>query len=228
MSSASYGPRPHGVDDTLGRVYTPPSFADAVVAAVTTTGSCSQSLDEQAGRYLRILDPSCGEGALLDAAGRRWPAAKLYGIDIDPQLERPVAVSHGHFMRGDWPTIARHWARMPLANHEPSLIVANPPFGDDVGIMTTIEHVRCVVDFVELRGCSSAMVILPLPYVCASLFEEHVWADHAPAILWRVTDRPWPDRLREVCCLEWHNGHTGDTRVRRLEWGGLTPEERAG
>lgn len=51
---------------------TPPALAEMLVAAVR-------------GRRIDVVvDPAAGDGALLMAAARRWPAARLIGADVDP------------------------------------------------------------------------------------------------------------------------------------------------
>jgi SAM-dependent methyltransferase len=60
-----------------------------------------------------ILDPGCGDGAILRVCRERWPEAILRGFDIED--------------RGcEWGTVrdalaTEHWGR-------PDLIIANPPF----------------------------------------------------------------------------------------------------
>ena len=36
----------------------------------------------------KVLDPACGDGGLLDAAGTKLSKAKLYGVDIDSSASR--------------------------------------------------------------------------------------------------------------------------------------------
>ena len=56
-----------------GAVYTPPAIVDAMVAWA-------------AGRAapIRIVDPGAGSARFLVRAGRRFPAAELWGIELDP------------------------------------------------------------------------------------------------------------------------------------------------
>ncbi|HEY7955042.1 MAG TPA: TaqI-like C-terminal specificity domain-containing protein [Polyangia bacterium] len=69
-----------------------------------------------------VVDLACGEGAWLAAAGERWPAARLVGIDLDPEA------------------VARAAARVPRATLQvgdgisaelsgAELVIGNPPWG---------------------------------------------------------------------------------------------------
>jgi predicted RNA methylase len=199
--------QPHPPGDPLGRVYTQASFADAILAHVFASGLPAPRT---------VVDPSCGPGALLDACRRRFPGIAAFGIDIDPGVKPGVL--------GDWPTIARFWGRMSIseavrgANHatgwnndRPDFVFTNPPFGEHVGVRTTIEHMQRSLDI-----SSHVVAILPLPYLCGAEFDA-VWRYRRPMRILRVTDRPWPDRLREVAVYEWRAGVAG-TVVEDLDW----------
>src|SRR5512135_2636247 len=55
----------------LGAYYTPGALVEAALAWLP--------------RPERVADLACGDGAWLAAAGRRWPQAALYGVDIDAE-----------------------------------------------------------------------------------------------------------------------------------------------
>jgi predicted RNA methylase len=192
---------PGGTHDPLGRVYTPTLLARAIVAAVEGDPPTT------------VLDPGFGGGALLDAARWRWPAVTTLGVDRDP--EAPGRTSCSSYMYADWPTVWRFWDRFalrsmcPSAGAVPDLILMNPPFGDDVGIDVPILHVSCALDLSR-----RVVAILPLPYVGSKLFDR-VWKARRPAILHRLTYRPFPN-LRECCALQWVDGPVSETVVRDL------------
>lgn len=69
---------------TSGSTYTPRSFADFLAKAILV------DFDWAARKKIRILDPSCGDGALLSALARAVPKASLkrcefVGVDISEQ-----------------------------------------------------------------------------------------------------------------------------------------------
>src|SRR5690554_353854 len=55
----------------LGQVFTPPAAVEAILHLVE-------------GDAHNILDPACGAGDFILSAARRWPGARLQGVDIDP------------------------------------------------------------------------------------------------------------------------------------------------
>lgn len=208
--------QPHPPKDPLGRVYTPPSFALAVVNAI-------QRGPLETPRV--VMDPSAGRGTLLWAMAERWPDAARIGLDIDPEAGPYFAPYATSWDVADWLTVFRFWDRLRFRelcpDGGPDLILMNPPFGKAVPTKVTRHHI--------VAACALSphvMVILPLPYVGMDTASSELWEKRRPAILHRVRHRVWPDRLREVCCLEYREDHHGPTIVRDLEWSGLTDEER--
>src|SRR5688572_10195187 len=58
-----------------GATYTPAAIVDAMLAWVTEAPA-------------RVVDPGCGSGRFLVAAGRRFPEAELVGYELDPLAAR--------------------------------------------------------------------------------------------------------------------------------------------
>ena len=91
-----------------GQHYTPPELADRLVAPMLERIPAGGS----------VLDPSCGDGALLAAVKRARPDVRTFGYDIEPG---PDAPKHGEIRQADFlfdvPVIPRFDA-----------IVMNPPF----------------------------------------------------------------------------------------------------
>ncbi len=63
-----------------GAFFTPNEIVERVLNAVEPLIA-----EFGAHRALRVIDPACGAGAFLSAVSRRWPAAELYGIDLERQ-----------------------------------------------------------------------------------------------------------------------------------------------
>ena len=64
---------PHAADVYRGLFFSLDSFVDQLAQRVTPE---------------RVLEVGCGEGALMTRMARRWPDARLVGIDITPRLGR--------------------------------------------------------------------------------------------------------------------------------------------
>jgi len=103
---------------------TPAALAEAVLDRVVA--SCKVP-------WATVLEPTCGEGTLLLAAGRRFPRASLLGFDIDeryvatarrllpPHLAARARVQVADFFATDW--------RAQLDGTEgPVLVLGNPPW----------------------------------------------------------------------------------------------------
>lgn len=90
----------------LDRYYTPDAVADA----------CVRALPALAPRT--IVEPSVGGGAFRRALYRRWPTARIVGVDADPDAIG-LAESHRSII-GDWPTVA------PTLRAD--LVCGNPPY----------------------------------------------------------------------------------------------------
>jgi adenine-specific DNA-methyltransferase len=71
---ASFSQRvPAEVRRELGATYTPEGIVNAMVEWAASVGQPE-----------RIVDPGCGSGRFLVAAGKRFPKARLIGVDVDP------------------------------------------------------------------------------------------------------------------------------------------------
>ena len=91
----------------------------------------------------RVLDPFCGTGTILHAVRRQHPTAHLLGLDHDPHALRLAADNAlgdavdsvlMNALRGDGLPLARGSAdALPLASGSVDRVVANLPFGKQVG-----------------------------------------------------------------------------------------------
>lgn len=107
---------------------TPPGLADAVLERVAKSMPRAPKT---------VLEPTCGEGAFLLAAARRFPRAELRGYEIDAKYTRsarralagarvqdgavPAEIATADFFEVDWPAVV---AAVP----GPLLVVGNPPW----------------------------------------------------------------------------------------------------
>nr|ABI22124.1 SAM-dependent methyltransferase [Streptomyces lavendulae] len=71
-----------------------------------------------------VLDVGCGTGKLLEEAGRRWPQARLYGVD---PADRMVEIARGR-LPGAELTVGRA-ERLPPADASVDLVVSTTAFG---------------------------------------------------------------------------------------------------
>jgi hypothetical protein len=86
-------------------------------------------LVEAAGPAITVLDPACGDGALLAAVADADPSARLLGADVDPDA---VAVARRRLPRAHLAvadTLATGLGAWPDAPSDGvDLVIANPPF----------------------------------------------------------------------------------------------------
>ena len=133
-----------------GAWYTPDDLVAMVVDAVVTADAVNRCINS--GRAVRILDPACGDGRFLLAAGQRvvelGGAVHLVGVDIDhgaaaaarqsldvmtgtggSSLIETVDVLHGDALEIDW----------SQSTHAESfdLVIGNPPFLSQMAAATT-------------------------------------------------------------------------------------------
>jgi hypothetical protein len=104
---------------TWGQFATPPDVADLLL------GFCLRRPDD------RLLDPSCGDGALLRRAARwqGWlasagtPAPTLYGVELDPDTAARAAALPGATIR------RANFLALAPADYPPfDAVVGNPPY----------------------------------------------------------------------------------------------------
>lgn len=113
----------------LGDWQTPLALAEEVLARLVR---CDRELAESAGSAAPavVLEPTCGEGAFLEAAARAFPDAQLVGYELREEHARlararlpaaRAAVTVADFFDVDWERV--------LAAHPGALlIVGNPPW----------------------------------------------------------------------------------------------------
>ncbi len=111
----------------LGQHFTPPALAQWLTQATL------EGWTAPAGP-LRVLDPACGPGGLLQAVREVWTASplQLTGIDLDP-VQVQAAQQHlpeATFLTGDALAMS---ARGELPDESADLVLLNPPYLGEKG-----------------------------------------------------------------------------------------------
>lgn len=132
-------------------------------------------------RRFKILEPSAGDGAILDLLRRLFPEADLFCCELDP-FRRSILERKGYTV------IAENF--LDLSDPEGFDIIAmNSPFRDDVhGHGAYISHIRKA--FSLLRDCSSQLVaVAPIGFLTD---QNQPFADFLTFILeyGHITDLP--------------------------------------
>ena len=126
-----------GIPDSF---FSPPAVADALLDAAR--------LPDDPGPAFRVLDPSAGDGALLDAVLGRLPRASVAAVEINARL-RDILAAKGHALAG-------HDA-LEFADADGfDRIIMNPPFGR--GGALAMQHVRHAYGLLRSGGCLVAVV----------------------------------------------------------------------
>ncbi len=102
-----------------GQTFTPPPVIDAMV------GWAARQVAPA-----RVVDPGTGSARFLLAAGRRWPAAQLVGVETDPlaaMTGRAALAAAGMAGRASILLTDYRSVRLPLAGG-PTLFLGNPPY----------------------------------------------------------------------------------------------------
>ena len=102
-----------------GQTFTPGPVVDSMVAWAARTLAPA-----------RVVDPGAGSARILAAAGRRWPAAQLLGLETDPLaalVGRATLAAAGMADRAVIELADYRTARLP-AVCGPTLFLGNPPY----------------------------------------------------------------------------------------------------
>ena len=106
---------------------TPAGLARAVVERVHSSGAAAGARPPRT-----VIEPTCGEGTFLVAAGERFPRAKLVGYEINAEYTRAARValraSGGRARVVTRDFFATDWARELRDVEGPVLLVGNPPW----------------------------------------------------------------------------------------------------
>ena len=79
-----------------------------------------------------VLDPACGDGALLRAICLEMPGAKVSGFDLDDSALASARLAvKGKFLKADFLSYVIDGKRMESQGHPPisayDVVIANPP-----------------------------------------------------------------------------------------------------
>ncbi|MGW5188865.1 TRM11 family SAM-dependent methyltransferase [Kribbella sp. NPDC004138] len=110
-----------GIGQRLGRPERLPWSTNLIVAEVLVRLAKIRPGD-------RVLDPFCGTGTMLRAVRRREPCASVVGTDHDP---RALVIAARNGAHGSLALAAA--TALPLAPRTVDRVVANLPFGKQVG-----------------------------------------------------------------------------------------------
>lgn len=116
-------PRPLADRSTLGAVYTPAALATWV----------SELVHEFAPLPITsVLDPACGDGALLNAYASAFPDVEaLHGIDLSASAtQSTLANCPGRVSVEVADSLCLNAAELPITN----AVVMNPPWGAEVSL----------------------------------------------------------------------------------------------
>jgi adenine-specific DNA-methyltransferase len=111
--------RPRELRRGAGQTFTPAAVVDSMIS--------------WAGRTLtpaRVVDPGAGSARFLAAAGRRWPAADLIGVETDPLaalIGRATLAAAGMASRATIEVADYRSVRLPAALGR-TLFLGNPPY----------------------------------------------------------------------------------------------------
>jgi hypothetical protein len=100
---------------------TPSALADAVLARVASTISRARA-------PRTVVEPTCGKGAFLVAAARRFPRARLLGFDISAEYTElaNAAIGGARVTKADF--FGVDWKRVVAEVDGPLLVTGNPPW----------------------------------------------------------------------------------------------------
>lgn len=127
--------RPKPTRKSLGAWYTPVDLVDLVVSrALADFGAVAAGNDELRQRPVRILDPACGDGRLLDALRVRLHldgySVEATGCDVDPTAL--AGISHPAVRTIEADALTHDWG-----DERFDIVVGNPPFLSQMSSDTT-------------------------------------------------------------------------------------------
>ncbi len=142
----------------------------------------------------RVVEPSVGGGAWVEAARATWPGASIDRVDIDPKapgLYADLRFGDVRWPGDDWCAIDeryRAWGSLPRWD----LVIGNPPYDAAEG------HIA-----VSLRRAPVTAFLLRETITGGQARYESLWRLHPPAWVAKLPDRP-----------QWEGGNphaSGDT-----------------
>ena len=182
----------------LGAFYTPTELVDVVVANVLTPEFVAART--AGGRIMSVLDPACGDGRFLRAAGHRirelGGRCLASGVDVDratvDQLRTSspeIEVALGDALGREWPTEGTY-----------DLVIGNPPFLSQLARRTTrggsssrgggpyadaaVEFLALAADLVDPAGGRVAFVLPQSLLSSRDASEIRARVDERASMIW--------------------------------------------
>lgn len=161
----------------MDRFYTSPELADALVGLTTRRR-----------RALSVADFACGEGSLLLAAERRWPAASMIANDVSAESIATLRKSRPNWQAACSDFLNPRSVRASSLRHHfgrVDLVLLNPPFSRrnrqtfEVATGDGVLHASIAIAFVVnsipfLRPDGAILAVLP-DGCLVSKHDEPVW-----------------------------------------------------
>ncbi|MEM9514950.1 MAG: N-6 DNA methylase [Actinomycetota bacterium] len=228
----------HARRRALGAWYTPHELVDELVAATLDTGWL-------AGRRgpITVLDPACGDGRFLLAAGAWLDAmgvtAEFHGVDIDPQAVALARTSLPTATIVEADALTRPWAGVTF-----DVVLGNPPFlsplvadsGVAPGRRETVggPYADAAADFllasVEAVTPDGGRVGLVLPQSLLAARDAapvRARVDALATIRWsRTTDEHDFGASVSTCIVLAERPGSGDVDATRASWGQIAADGR--
>jgi hypothetical protein len=101
-----------------------------------------------------VLEPSCGDGAILRACRDAWPLATIHGTDIRPEAVASVEAA------GFRATALDFLDAIPARFEEPALVITNPPYS------YALDFCRYALEVVDQR-CGQVAMLLRLAFIAS-------------------------------------------------------------
>jgi hypothetical protein len=169
----------------LDPYFTPADLATRLIAAATAEPRC-------------VLDPAAGDGALLQAAQRRWPTATFHALDVDVRRVAALRASTTWSIgRCDFvsPASRRSSGVLRHLRHGVDLVLLNPPYSAR-GAATW----RASLGGVEIR-CSRAMAFVLAGLSCLADGGELICLLPVSTLASRRDSGAW-DMVRKVAAAD--------------------------
>lgn len=188
--------------DALDRYYTPDSLAEAIVDALPM------------GDPVSVYEPCVGGGAFVRAVRRRWPDARIIGVDVDPCAEGLALCDESH--------VGSCLRIRPTA----ALCVTNPPF------TTATVEARDRAFAVARRAIGSAprvALLLPASWLLGGAAYDWLRSPRwRPCEVRPVVGRPWSG-VREMAVYRWDSTRGQQTRIgKAIHWERERPKGTVG
>lgn len=187
---------------------TPAALVGAALDHIDLTGAIGHSLT--------ILDPGAGRGEWGKAARRRWPDARIIGLDL-------VGDNPDRSVYDEWHAIDfLTWAGTVPDDDRPDLIIGNPPYN------LAESFIRSSIAITQSGG--RVVFLLRLNFLAGIKRGGCLWHEHKPDRVSVCTARPsfsgnGRTDATEYAIYLWRVGHAPSDTI--LDWLHWQPDRRA-